>query len=40
MKARIASGNVSSVQKEMEQVAMHEVLAIYRMSLAIALKKE
>lgn len=40
MKARIASGNVSSVRKEMEQVAMHEVLAIYRMSLAIALNKK
>ena len=40
MKARIARGNVSSVQKEMEQVAMQEVLAIYRMSLAIALNKK
>lgn len=40
MKARIARGNVSSVQKEMEQAAMHEVLAIYRMSLAIALNKK
>ena len=40
MRARIARGNVSSVQKEMEQAAMHEVLAIYRMSLAIALNKK
>ena len=40
MKARIARGNVSSVQKEMEQVAVQEVLAIYRMSLAIALNKK
>ena len=40
MKARIARGNVSSIQKEMEQVAMQEVLAIYRMSLAIALNKK
>ena len=40
MKARIARGNVSSIQKEMEKVAMQEVLAIYRMSLAIALNKK
>ena len=40
MKARIARGNVSSVQKEMEKVAMQEVLAIYRMSLAIALNEK
>ena len=40
MKARIARGNVSSVQKEMEQAAVNEVLAIYRMSLAIALNKK
>ena len=40
MKARIARGNVSSMQKEMEKVAMQEVLAIYRMSLAIALNKK
>ena len=40
MKARIARGNVSSIQKEMEKVAMQEVLAIYRMSLAIALNEK
>ena len=40
MKARIASGNVSSVQKEMERVATQEVLTIYRMCLAIALNKK
>lgn len=40
MKSRIAKSNVQSVQKEMEQVAMQEVLAIYRMSLAIALNKK
>lgn len=40
MKARIARGNVSSIHKEMEKVAMQEVLAIYRMSLAIALNKK
>ena len=40
MKARIARGNVSSIQKEMEKVAMQEVLAIYRMSLAIALNNK
>ena len=40
MKARIARGNVSSVQKEMEKVTMQEVLAIYRMSLAIALNEK
>ena len=40
MKARIARCNVSSIQKEMEQVAMQEVLAIYRMSLAIALNEK
>ena len=40
MKARIARGNVSSVQKEIERVATQEVLTIYRMSLAIALNKK
>ena len=40
MKARIARGNVSSVQKEMERVATQEVLTIYRMCLAIALNKK
>ena len=40
MKARIARGNVSRVQKEMERVATQEVLTIYRMSLAIALNKK
>ena len=40
MKARIARGNVSNVQKEMERVATQEVLTIYRMCLAIALNKK
>lgn len=40
MKARIAKSNVSSIQRQMEQVAMQEVLAIYRMSLAIALNEK
>lgn len=40
MKARIARSNVQSVQKEMEQVAMQEVLAIYRMCIAIALNQK
>ena len=40
MKSRIARSNVSSIQRQMEQVAMQEVLAIYRMSLAIALNKK
>ena len=40
MKSRIARSNVSNIQKEMEKVAMQEVLAIYRMSLAIALNEK
>ena len=40
MKSRIARSNVHSIQKEMEKVAMQEVLAIYRMCIAIALNKK
>lgn len=40
MKARIARSNVQSIQKEMEKVAVQEVLAIYRMCIAIALNQK